>query len=407
MNRAAALAGRGKAVDPGHFFLGLSRSDRLDGLEMMEIRVAGSGHVADGACVGAAEGAVGKRLNLFDHLVQPVVSAGLENRGSDRDGPDTGGEQLVAVEEFRAACKGDAHFAVKLPGNAVAHFDRQREQASAGHVHFRAGQLVSRRVDREGVGELQTKFQTLRICQRLQALEHRNGVDPLQVLVEVMLVEDDVIVAHGVENRACGLVAENRRIALDEGVKTLFGQQIRRDALDFLRRTSVERGDCDAAGNTRGDGSNKVFFCREQLGEDREALFELLRLGSVHHIVDVGVDLFTLDAIEIIADGHVEHEAVGVAQTVDLGKNLERAPRLDILVACLRNLKLGGPFLVVALVGSKDARARHTRGKLRAVHLLHGLDLEEARACKVGGNDVLRQLAVGTGGRTKRRFDAL
>ena len=198
MNRAAALAGRGEAVDPGYFFLGLSRSDRLDGFEMVEVCVAGSGHVADGACVGAAEGAVGKRLNLFDHLVQAVISAGLEDCSRDRDGPDTGGEQLVAVEEFRAACKGDAHFAVKLPGDAIAHFDRQREQASAGHVHFGAGQLVSRRVDREGVGELQTKFQTLRICQRLQALEHRNGVDPLQVLVEVMLVEDDVIVAHGI-----------------------------------------------------------------------------------------------------------------------------------------------------------------------------------------------------------------
>ena len=165
---------------------------------MMEIRVAGSGHVADGACVGAAEGAVGERLNLFNHLVESVVSAGLENRGGNRDGPDTGGEQLVAVEEFRAARKRDAHFAVKLPGNAVAHFDRQREQASAGHVHFRTGQLVSRRVDREGVGELQTKFQTLRICQRLQALEHGNGVDPLQVFIEVVLVEDDVIVAHGI-----------------------------------------------------------------------------------------------------------------------------------------------------------------------------------------------------------------
>ena len=42
----------------------------------------------------------------------------------------------------------------------------------------------------------------------------------------MMLVKDDVAVAHRVENAAGGLVAENGRIALDEGVQALFRQKV-------------------------------------------------------------------------------------------------------------------------------------------------------------------------------------
>ena len=98
--------------------------------------------------------------------------------------------------------------------------------------------------------------------------------------------------------------------------------------------------DRDAAGDSGGDGSDIVLLCREELREDLKALFELLRLGSVHHIINVGVDLFALDALEIVADGHVEHEAVGVAEAVDLGKDLQRAPCLDVLISGLRNFQL-------------------------------------------------------------------
>ena len=57
---------------------------------------------------------------------------------------------------------------------------------------------------------LRPNSRPLRVGQGLQTLEHRDGVDPLQVLVEVMLVEDDVVIAHGVENRARGiLIAED------------------------------------------------------------------------------------------------------------------------------------------------------------------------------------------------------
>ena len=145
----------------------------------------------------------------------------------------------------------------------------------------------------------------------------------------------------------------------------------------------------------------------EQLGEHLFALLELRGLARVHHVVDVAVDLAALDALEVVADGHIEHEPVGIAETVDLGDDLERAPRLDVLVLRLRHGQLGGPLLIVALVGGEDAGAGHAGGKLGTVHLLYGLDLEEARAREVGGDDVLRELAVGAGSGAERRFDRL
>ena len=341
MNWAAALAGCGEAVDEGHLVLTLARRQGLDGLEVMEIAVAGGGHIADGGRIRAVKGVIRQLFRLFDHLGQTVVSAGFENGGGNGDGPDACGEQLVAVEEFRAAREGNAHFAVKLTADTAAHLNGQREEAAAGHVHFGTGQFVPSRINGEGIGKFQAELQALGVCQRLQAFKHRHGIGPLQILVEMMLVEDDVVIAHGVENGAGGLVAKDGWIALDEGVQTLLGQEIGRNALDLLRRTAVERGNGDAAADARGNGGNEVLFLREQLGQDGKAFLELRCVRRIHHVVDVGVDLSALDAFEVIADGHIEHEAIRRAEAIDLGQDLECAPCLDILVLRLRDLEFG------------------------------------------------------------------
>ena len=169
----------------------------------------------------------------------------------------------------------------------------------------------------------------------------------------------------------------------------------------------MQRGDRDAPGDARRDVRDELFFLREQLGQHFETLFELRRIFRMHHVVDVAVDLHTLDALEVVADGHVEHEAVGIAEAIDLGEDLQRAPRLDILVLRLPNLQLGRPLLIVAFVRGQNAGTRHAAGQLFAVHLLDGLDLEEARTGHVGRDDVLCQLAVRAGGRAERRLDAL
>ena len=407
MDRAAALAGRGEAVDPGNLLLRLAGGDGLDGFAVVRVRVARSGKIGDRRGVRAGKGAVGEALDLFDHLREAVISAGLQDRGGHGDGPDARREQLVAVEGVCAARKRDAHLALKRAGDAIAHLDGQREEAPAGHIHFVVRQFSARRVDREGVRKLEAELETLGVCQRLKPVEPRDGVLPLEILVEVVLIKDDVVIAHRVEDGAGSLVAEDRRVALDERVQALFGQQIRRDALDLLRRTAVQRGDGDAPGDARRDVRDELFFLREQLGQHFETLFELRRIFRMHHVVDVAVDLHTLDALEVVADGHVEHEAVGISEAIDLRENLQRAPRLDILVLRLPDLQLGRPLLVVAFVRGQDAGTRHAAGQLFAVHLLDGLDLEEARTGHVGRDDVLRQLAVRAGGGAERRLDAL
>ena len=169
----------------------------------------------------------------------------------------------------------------------------------------------------------------------------------------------------------------------------------------------MERGERNGAGNIGGDRGDEVLFLGEELGQDFFTFLELRGLARVHHVVDIGVDLAALDAVQVVADGHIEHEPVGIAEAVDLAHDLERAPSLDVLVLRLLHGQLGRPLLVVALVSGEDTGAGNTGGKLRAVHFLHGLDLEKARAGGIGRDDILRKLAVGAGGGAKRCFDAL
>ena len=407
LDGAAALAGRGKAVEQRHLFIFFARGERLDCLEVVEVVQRGGGKVGDRGGVVAGKCAVGHILDLFDHLVQAVVAAGLQDGGGDGDGPDAGGKELVTVEVVRAACERNAHLAAKLAGDAIAHLDRQREEAAAGHVHFLVGKLAARRIDGEGVGELETELEAVLVRELLQPFEHRHGVLPLEVFVEVMFIKDNVVIAHGIEDAARGFVAKNGRIALDEGVQMLFLEKIACDALDLLRRAAVERGERDGAGNIGGDRGDEVLFLGEELGQDFFTFLELRGLARVHHVVDIGVDLAALDAVQVVADGHIEHEPVRIAEAVDLAHDLERAPGLDVLVLRLLHGQFGRPLLVVALVSGEDTGAGNTGGKLRAVHYLHGLDLEKARAGGIGRDDILRKLAVGAGGGAKRCFDAL
>ena len=374
---------------------------------MVNIGVTGGGQLADGLGVRAGEGTVCHGLHLLHHLVQAVVSAGLEDGGGHGDGPDPGGKQLVAVEILRAAGEGDAHLTLELAGNAVAHLDGQGEQAAAGHIHLVVGQLATGGVHREGVGQLQAKLQAAAVGQGLQALKHGHGVGPLQILVEMVLIEDDVVIAHGVQGAAGGLVAQDGGVALDEGVQVLFGDQVAGDALDLIGGTAVEGGHGDAAGHPGGDGVDEGGLLGEQLLEHLLALAEDGGAAGVHHTVDIGVDLLALDALQVIAHRHIEHEAVGVAEAVDLAEDLQSAPGLDILVHGLGHGQLRGPLLVIALVVGQDAGAGHTGGQISAVHLLNGLYLEEPGAGRIGGDDVLGQLAVGTGGGAEGGLDAL
>ena len=86
---------------------------------------------------------------------------------------------------------------------------------------------------------------------------------------------------------------------------------------------------------------------------------------------------------------------------------MQDKPCFNIFSHCLRNIKLCRPFTVISFIICKDTWSVDTGCKLCTVHLLNGLDLEEARACDVGGDDILRQLAVRACSGAERAFDLL
>ena len=348
---------------------------------------------------------------LAGHLAKALVAAGLEHVGCQGDGPNARVIQGADVVDRGTAGVADAQLAVELLGNAAGGLDGQREQRTAGHVHLGGGQLVPRHVNGEGVGQLDAKLQAALGAQGNQALKHGNGVDPLQVLAEVRIVKDDVVKAQLVEALSCKLIAQQRGVALDVGVETLFGDQVGRDALDLGRRAAMQGGLGDGVGDACRNGLDKRgvdMLKLVQVGKGpRAALVPDVGAAGVLHTLDVGIDLGALDALQVITHRHVEDKAVRAAQAVLTGDQVAGEPCLHILGICLRNLELGRPLAVVALVLRHDAGLVDALGELLAVHDLDSLELKEARTRHVGGNDVLGKLRVGAGGRAKRGLDAL
>ena len=348
---------------------------------------------------------------LAGHLAKALVATGLEHVGRQGDGPNTGVIQGADVVDRGAAGVADAQFAIELLGNATGGLDGQREQRTAGHVHLGGWQLVSRHVDGEGVGQLDAELQAALGAQGNQALEHGHGIGPLQVLAEVRVIEDDVVKAQLVEALTCKLIAQQRGVALDVGVEALLGDQIGRDALDLGRRAAVQGRLGDGVGDARRDGLDKRgvnMLKLVQVSErPRAALIPNLGAAGVLHALDVGVDLGALDTLQVIAHGHVKDKAVRATQAVLASDEVACEPCLHVLGKGLRNLELGRPLAVVALVLRHDAGLVHTLGELLAVHNLNGLELKEAGTGHVGCHDVLGKLRVGAGGRAKRSLDAL
>ena len=315
---APALAGSGEAVEEGDLLIELSPGQGLDGLDMVFIAADGEGQGLYLLHVHAGKGLEFQRLQLFADLFEPLVAAGLQLGGCHSDGPDAALEELVDVEEVCAAGVAQAQAAIELPADPPGHFDGQGEQALARHVHFFAGQLAPLHIHREGVGELQTEFQAVLPRQGQQAAEHGNRIAVLQVLVKMMLIEGDIVVAHAVQNIPGRLVTQDGGVALDEGVQALLGDQIGGDALNLVRRTAVKGGDGNAVRDPGADGVDERRFGGEHFFQDTPALLENGFAGGVLHPGEILVNLRPSDALQVVAHGHVEDEAVGVPQTVDL-----------------------------------------------------------------------------------------
>jgi hypothetical protein len=197
--------------------------------------------------------------------LQALVAAGLQIVVAMVMGQMPAGEQLVDVEGVGAAGVGDAQPSVERRANAAAiRVVSGKRDLPAMYISSEGSSL---RVTSTGkvLESLRPNSRPFWSGQSQQAMEHGHRVGVLQILVEVVLVKDDVVVAHGVQHGTGGLVAQNGGVALDEGVQVLFLDEVGGDALDLVRRAAVERGDGDAAGDAGRDGVDEGALAGEEL----------------------------------------------------------------------------------------------------------------------------------------------
>ena len=124
--------------------------------------------------------------------------------------------------------------------------------------------------------------------------------------------------------------------------------------------------------------------------------------GGRSHAFDESVHPRALDAVEGVADGHVEHQGSRLARPSAARKDVDRYPGAQVFGAGLVEEQFGRPFDVVPLVERVDAGLLD----VEPVVLLYGLELEDAGAGQPGGDDVRRYLGMRTGGRSDRQADA-
>ena len=345
LDGAVLAAGSREAVNERQLMANVTLGRGLDGLAVAGV---GKGIVHNGGNLGGIDAREGLLVDACKGLVdlaKVLVATGLEERGCHRDGPDACVDKRAHVEGVRATGEGDAQAAVELVGDALGERNGERIERAARHVHLVAGQLGASDVHGEGVGELNAKLHATIRRQGNEALEHGHGIGPLQVLVEVVLVEDDVVKAQRVQGLASVLVAQERGVALDVGVQALLGDEVGGNALNLGRRAAMERGLGDRAGDARRDGVDKggvhVLEAVEIGLSPGNGLLEDGSVGGVLHVVDVGVDLLALNALEVVANRHVEDEAVRVAEAKLAGEELAGNPGLDVLVEGVGHGELG------------------------------------------------------------------
>ena len=215
------------------------------------------------------------------------------------------------------------------------------------------------------------------------------------------VVKGDIVISHGIKAGPCELIAQYGGIALYKGIQVLFGDEVAGDGLYLSRRAAVEGGYGYAVAYSGRGGGDVIRKLRIELLANFHALLEYGGVGCVAHTVDKCVHLGGLYALKVIAHAHVEHKSIGSAKAVYLADDTDGEPCLYVFVKGLRNIQLGGPFAVVALVLGPDAGAVYAGGKVIAVHLLHGLKLKEAGACVIGRHDILGQLGIGACGGAK------
>ena len=263
-------------------------------------------------------------------------------------------------------------------------------------------------LDYERVGELDADLAAVIARHRAQRVQDLQRLLVLQVLLERLAPQAQMAVAELIDQEFVHpLVAEQRRVELDDRVQPLALDQVAGDRLDLFGRAAVEGRQRHAVGDPPGQrqvavGGQLSAQLAPQLGEQR---------ARVAHAVQERAHLVGADALQVVADADVvDRVAAGVEGRL-LVEGAERARGredgdqvggLGVLAQRLRYAQLLRPLDVVADVRHVDAGPRDAQ---LVVHL-HGLELDDAAARQPRQDDVLRQLRVRAGRRAHRRGGA-
>ncbi len=153
------------------------------------------------------------------------------------------------------------------------------------------------------VGQLHPEFQPLPGRQRLQPADESNRLSVRDVVLEHRVGDGDLSEAQAVVQDVHDLLfAQQGRVQLDHGVQLALGKQVLTDALDLIWRAAVHGGEGDAVGDLGRD-----LDVSELATQNRLDLADLL--GCVHHLVHELAHARALDALQVVADAHIEDDA--------------------------------------------------------------------------------------------------
>ena len=143
-----------------------------------------------------------------------------------------------------------------------------------------------------------------------EGADQADGAAVLEVMVKDSIGDADVAVAQAVvEDLQNAVAAQEGGVELDGGVQPAVDQQVAGDGLDLVGRAAVHGGQGHVVADARGDG---------QPAEARPLLGHGLVLGDerggVGQAVHEGHHGLAADALEVVADAHVEDRA----QTVQI-----------------------------------------------------------------------------------------
>ena len=120
------------------------------------------------------------------------------------------------------------------------------------------------------------------------------------------IVECNIIITHVVHKLPCILISQKGWVAFDEGMYFLLLNQVTGNALNLLGRTSVKGGKGCTVADLRGNPLH-VFLCHllkliKVVKKPLPALIENRRPGCILHALDELVNLFQLNAFQVISN---------------------------------------------------------------------------------------------------------